>query len=143
MPWLLAFSGSEEIVEDQLTLAYSLLNKLLLTTGNHLVFNDLGDKLLKAIDEVRQLHPFFASEFKVFLLANMASNSINLGKKAQANKLVSQLDGLRKESWFNIHLLKASLKISVNQMNEADTLIRGVDEATHERAVLQVMTLFS
>ena len=49
------------------------------------MYNELGAKIVAKINDVEGLNTFFADEFRVYILVNMACNANSLGKKAQAN----------------------------------------------------------
>ncbi len=75
LPWLTAASEHDELIEDELNIIYSLLNKFLLHSGYQTVYNELGAKILAKINDIPGLNSFFTDEFRVYLLVNMAANA--------------------------------------------------------------------
>ncbi len=59
-----------------------MVNKFLLQNGYQTVYNDLGAKIVSKINDIEGMHSFYADEFRVQTLVNMAANANALGKKA-------------------------------------------------------------
>lgn len=130
MPWILQFSGKNEILEDQLDLFYGFLNKILLQTGKLQAFNDIGEVLLASIDTIGEASSFFFDELKVYLISNMASNLAALGKKAGAIKALNQAEEVMKNDYymrFSITALKAAFKLAVGQHKESQSILNKGD----------------
>jgi len=76
------------------------------------------------LSNLKNLNPFYADEFKMFLLINMASNFSTLGKKAMANKLSTQVDTFLKEGSMNhrkwcARIFRAAFALSLNKPADA------------------------
>lgn len=67
VPWLEVFSSQPEIVEDQLGMVYSILNKMLLKAGHLGAFIELAEDLIPRVQALTTLNPFFTSELLVYL----------------------------------------------------------------------------
>ena len=82
---------------------------------------------------------------------NMASNLNTLGKKAASSKMLSNLDTFVKQEMINrercsdsLNILKASLKLAVNQSAEAKKLLSNTDQQreSYEKDFLLCQTYF-
>eukprot|EP00347_Sterkiella_histriomuscorum_P021178 403334951 len=149
LSWISDFSGRDEVIEDQLNICQSLLQKLVLNRGYLQTFNQVGYSMLdqlKEQDSLQSIPQLFQNEFRAFLLINMANNFMNLRKLGQANSLKKEATQLlMSDKRVNIdctYILEASFKLRAKQPQEVMKILDYVQDSSYEKEILSTLALF-
>lgn len=119
---------------------------MLLKSGYLAGFIELAEDLIPRVPTT--LSPFFTSELQFFLQTNLALSYSLIGKKFQANKLISALDELVKTGAsatqrFSNSGLKAVVKMQLNQHAEALKQINMNEKDSHEKDVIRALAQYA
>lgn len=137
-----------EVVEDQLGLVYSILNKMLLKSGYLAGFIELAEDLIPRLPTLTSISPFFTSELHFYLQTNLALSYSLIGKKFQASKLIPVLDDLVKMGAsatrrFSNCGLKAVVKMQLNQHGEAIKQINLDERDSYEKDIIRALSQYA